>query len=84
MGTISTENGHIEYQWASDVEFEGIRLEVLTGDRDVMFDVSVPNHGPITVNTFSGEVSASLIALAVSVAETRKSGLFPVLGRPAH
>jgi len=72
MGTISTASGLVEYQWASDVDFEGIRLEVLAGDGNVIFDVSVPEQGDITVNTFSGEVPASLIASAVAVAEARK------------
>ncbi|MFA4940022.1 hypothetical protein [Brevundimonas sp.] len=72
MGTISTASGLVEYQWASDVDFEGIRLEVLADDGNVIFDVSVPEQGAITVNTFSGEVSASLIASAVAVAEARK------------
>ena len=72
MGTISTASGLVEYQWASDVDFEGIRLEVLADDGNVIFDVSVPEQGAITVNTCSGEVSASLIASAVAVAEARK------------
>ncbi len=72
MGTIATASGEVEYQWASDVDFDGLRLEVLTADGDVAFDVSVPDHGDITVNTFSREVSASLIASAVAVAQTRK------------
>ena len=72
MGTVATASGQVEYQWASDVAFEGIRLEVLTADGDVIFDVSVPDHGDITVNTFSSEVSASLIASAVAVAEAPK------------
>lgn len=71
MGTIATANGDVQYQWASDVGFDGIRLEVLTGGGDVLFDVSIPERGATTVNTYSGEVAASLIALAVAIAEKR-------------
>lgn len=63
--------GGYKHRWASNVEFDGIRLEVLSEADETLFDVSVPEHGPITVNTFSNEVPASLIAEAVSIAERR-------------
>jgi hypothetical protein len=72
MGTLNTTTGDFEYQWASDVDFDGIRLEVLTGEGDVLFDISVPEGGAVTVNTFSHEVPARLIASAVDVARGRQ------------
>ena len=39
MGTLNTTSGEFEYQWASDVDFDGVRLEVLNSDGDMLFDV---------------------------------------------
>lgn len=72
MGTLNTTSGEFEYQWASDVDFDGVRLEVLNSDGDMLFDVSVPEGGALTVNTFSNEVPAPLIAAAVDVARRRQ------------
>ena len=71
MGTLSTTSGEFEYQWASDVDFDGIRLEVLSVENGVLFDVTVPERGDLLVNTFSNEVMASLIIAAIDVARTR-------------
>ncbi|MET4632265.1 hypothetical protein [Kaistia defluvii] len=68
MGALKFEGRTVEYQWATDVSFDGIRLEVLSNEGDVLFDVSIPDDGHITVNTFGKEVSASLIAAAVEIA----------------
>jgi hypothetical protein len=68
MGTLALENKTVNYQWASDVAFDGIRLEVLSDDGDILFDVSVPDEGPITINTFGKEVAVSLIEVAIQVA----------------
>jgi hypothetical protein len=57
----------VEYQWATDVAFDGIRMEVLSGDGDMLFDISVPDDGPITINTFGKEVAANLIEAAIEV-----------------
>ncbi|MFJ6023537.1 hypothetical protein ACIQC9_02905 [Brevundimonas sp. NPDC092305] len=73
MAKLSATSGEFEYQWASDVDFDGIRLEVLTADRDVMFDVSVPEVGDMTVNTFGLEIPAELIATAVNAARKRRT-----------
>lgn len=67
MGKLQTSVGEFEYQWASDVDFNGIRLEILNSQGDVLFDVSI-SHGATTVNTHSREVPADLIASAVGVA----------------
>lgn len=67
MGTLTFEDGDVEYQWASDVAFDGIRMEILSDDGSTLFDLSVPDVGPITVNTFGKEVAASLIAAAIEV-----------------
>ena len=68
MGTLTLEDRTVEFQWASDVSFNGIRLEVLSDDGDVLFDVSVPNEGPITINTLGKEVAANLVEAAIEVA----------------
>jgi len=72
MGTFSTTSGKFEYQWASDVSFDGVRLEVLTGDGDVLFDVSVPEHGNLTINTFSNEIGIEIVEAAIDVARERQ------------
>ena len=68
MGTLKFEDRAAEYQWATDVSFDGLRLEVLSDGGDVLFDVSIPDDGHITVNTFRNEISASLIEAAVEIA----------------
>lgn len=68
MGTLTLEDRTVEYQWASDVDFDGIRMEVLSDEGDVLFDVSVPDEGPITINTFGKEVAANLVEAAIEVA----------------
>jgi hypothetical protein len=71
MRTLTLDNRAVQYQWASDVNFDGIRLEVLSDDREVLFDVSVPDDGPISINTFGKEVAANLIETALAVARSR-------------
>lgn len=68
MGTLKFEDLTAEYQWTTDVNFDGIRLEGLSDEGDVLFDVSIPDDGPITINTFGKEISASLIEAAVQIA----------------
>ena len=58
-----------KYQWASDIAFDGIRMEILSDQGDVLFDVSVPEVGSITVNTLSKEVAADLIMAALEIAK---------------
>ena len=72
MGTITCGSGRFKCQWTSDVSFDGIRLEVLAGSGEVLLDVSVPDQGPTTVNTFSNEVPADLISEAMAVARQRR------------
>ena len=72
MGTLTSEDGTVTYQWASDVAFDGIRLEVLSAEGDILFDVSIPDEGPITVNTFGKEVAADLIKAALETAKRRQ------------
>lgn len=72
MGTMVVGSQTVEYQWATDVAFEGIRLEILSNDGDMVFDVSLPDNGPMTVNTFSKEVAAELIKVAIEMAERRQ------------
>ncbi|MFD1331456.1 hypothetical protein ACFQ4O_05525 [Methylopila musalis] len=68
MGTLKLENRTAEYQWATDVHFDGIRLEVLSSDGTPLFDISIPDDGHITINTFGKEVAADLIEAAVEIA----------------
>ena len=72
MGTLAIKEGSFGYQWVSDVEFDGIRLEVLAESGETLFDISVPEHGPTMVNTFAREVHADLIVAALKIAEQRK------------
>lgn len=68
MGTLKLEDRTVEYQWATDVDFDGIRLEVLSADGDTFFDISIPDDGHITINTFGKEVAADLIDAALQIA----------------
>jgi hypothetical protein len=72
MGILDLDGGAFEYQWASDVAFDGIRLEVLTPEGGVLFDVSIPDAGPLTISTFSQDVPADLIVAAIAVARQRR------------
>ena len=72
MGKVYFDGREFASQWASDVNFNGIRFEVLTAQGDVLFDVSLPDSGPISVNTFSNDVPADLVASAVAVARERQ------------
>ena len=60
--------GNFKYQWATDASFDGSRLEILSNNGDLLFDVSVSDDGPITVNTFSNEVGANLLMAAIEIA----------------
>lgn len=68
MGTLTLEHGTAEYQWATDVAFDGVRLEILSPEGDMLFDVSVPDGGAITVNTFGKEVAADVVIAAIETA----------------
>jgi len=72
MGKQTRTDDAIEYRWASDVAFDGIRLEVLTDQGDVLFDVSVPEVGSIMVNTFGKEAPADWIMAALEIAQRRR------------
>ncbi len=68
-------NGRVHsYRWASDVAFDGIRLEVLSEAGSVVFDISVGDDRDMTLNTFGSDVSADLIAAALVVARGRMEG----------
>jgi len=58
-------------RWASDVSYDGIRLEVIAANGDVLFDVGVPDEGPFSVNTFGVDVDADLIVAAIELARQR-------------
>ena len=67
MGTLSVEGRTYQYQWASDVAFDGIRLEVLSPEGDVLFDMSLPEGGSATLNSFANEVSVALVTAAIGL-----------------
>lgn len=52
MGKLTLKNITADYLWASDVNFDGSRLEVYSERDGHLFDVSVPDEGAITINTF--------------------------------
>ena len=68
MGTLKLHNRMAEYQWATDVNFGGLRLEVLSDDGNVLFDASILDDGHITINTFGNEVAIDLIEACVEIA----------------
>ena len=72
MGTLKLEHRTVEYQWASDVAFDGIRMEILSDQRSILFDVSIADNGLMTVNTFGNEVPVELIKAALETAEQRR------------
>ncbi len=67
MGTLVVEGQAFQYQWASDVAFEGIRLEVLSPEGEVLFDMSLPEGGSATLNSFANEVPIALVTAAVGL-----------------
>lgn len=68
MGALTVEGQTFRYQWASDVAFDGIRLEVLSHEGDVFFEISLPDTGPATANSFSNEVPVALVTAAIDLA----------------
>ena len=70
MGMLIAENQTVKYQWASDVAFDGIYLEVLSDNGDELFVVGVPDDS-ITINTFGKDVAAPLIEAAIQIARSR-------------
>ncbi|UGY14051.1 hypothetical protein [Bradyrhizobium septentrionale] len=61
MKMPTLEDRPMRYQWASDVAFDGIRMEVFSDDGNVLFDVSVADNCSITISAFGGEVAANVI-----------------------
>lgn len=64
--------GPIDYRWASDVDFEGLRLEAVPQRGELLFDISVAEDGPMTINTFGNEVAAKEVLAALEIAQRRK------------
>jgi hypothetical protein len=64
--------GPIDYRWASDVDFEGLRLEAVSQRGELLFDISVADDGPMTINTFGNEVAAKEVLAALEIAQRRK------------
>jgi hypothetical protein len=46
-------------------------LEVLSDNGDTLFDLGVPDEGPMTINTFGKEVAATLIEAAIEIVRRR-------------
>jgi hypothetical protein len=68
MGTITLAGRTVKYEWMADPAFDGERLAVLSDEGDIVFDISVPEEGPMTLNTFGKEVAVDLIVAALEVA----------------
>lgn len=68
--TIPT-NGPIDYRWASDIDFDGLRLEALSHHHEVLFDISVPDDGQMTINTFGNEIAAEQVLAALQIVQQR-------------
>ena len=64
--------GPIDYHWASDVDFDGLRLEAVSQRGELLFDISVADDGPMTINTFGNEVAAKEVLAALEIAQRRK------------
>ncbi|MCL6249551.1 hypothetical protein M3P36_00615 [Altererythrobacter sp. KTW20L] len=77
MGKLTTTLGEYKYLWASDIEFDGIRLEISDQHGEHWFQISVPEVGPTTVNTFARDVPTDVILCAILVAEQRDPGSSP-------
>lgn len=71
METAPPNDRSVSYLWASDPELDGIRLEVNDENGDMIFDITIPDEGTITVNTFGVEVAAELIETALQVVRSR-------------
>ncbi|WAT18160.1 hypothetical protein OZN62_00860 [Aurantiacibacter sp. MUD11] len=54
--------------WASDVAFDGIRLEVFSHSGELWFDISMPEGGDISVNTFNNAVPHKVLSAALDMA----------------
>jgi len=68
MGMVTVHGERFEYQFASDVTLDGIRLEVYCEDGTLSFDVSIPDGGRITINTGGREADAELIEAILEIA----------------
>lgn len=66
------QDGTVEYQWATDVAFDGVRLEILSVEGDMLFDVSVPDVGPMTINTFGKEIAADTVMATIDLAHSAR------------
>ena len=71
MALLSAAGREYECLWASDVAFDGIRLEVYDQVGAVFFDLSISEGGKITINTFSNEVPAEIVLAAIELASQR-------------
>lgn len=72
MGKITLADRTVKYEWMTDPAFDGERLEVLSDNGDMVFDISVPEKGAMTINTFGNEIAVDLIVAAVEVARRSK------------
>lgn len=72
MRTLKLDGRTVEYLWASDINYDGIRLEVRSIDRSALFDISIPDDGDITINTFGNDAPAGLIEAALELARKRR------------
>jgi hypothetical protein len=72
MREFTTDGKTYRFQWASDGEFDGIRLEAIVGD-DVILDISVPDKGAMSLNTFGWDVPVDLVVAVLDIARQDKN-----------
>jgi hypothetical protein len=71
VASFSVADGEYQCLWASDVAFDGIRLEILDHSGAVFFDLSIPETGALAINTFSNDVPLEVVSAAVEFARRR-------------
>jgi hypothetical protein len=61
-----------ELIWASDVEFDGIRLEAWQVDGPLLLDISCRDDGALTLSTWVEEVAVELVEACIALARARR------------
>lgn len=56
--------------WASDVSFDGIRLEAWSGET-ILMDVAIGEDGQLTVSTWEKDIPAGLIERCLALGRER-------------
>ena len=56
--------------WASDVSFDGIRLEAWSGET-ILMDVAIGENGLLTVSTWEKDIPAGLVERCLALGRER-------------